>query len=193
MPTVKDSVSPIKYHLSKDTGRPNLCRAPEGECPIDPKAPHFPSKDAARTFYEKTNATFSENRKQRKNSHGNSVGQPKKNAGENIDSISVPPVSTTEIKPEENLIETYDSITEDDDSFVNELNSDIDVDSELREFDEDLKKLSQHGLRDDECEICGEEDASVRQRKNRYEEIVHGEFVMQNMCADCFESVIDGI
>lgn len=46
-----------KYHINPETGRPNICRAKEGNCRYrddsGEQLPHFPSKTEAREHYEK--------------------------------------------------------------------------------------------------------------------------------------------
>lgn len=45
----------VKYHVSPDTGRPNICRAEKNDCPVG--GTHYASKDDARAGYEKEMAS----------------------------------------------------------------------------------------------------------------------------------------
>lgn len=42
-----------QYHINRKTLRANICHAPVGECPLGPREPHFPSKEAAQARLEK--------------------------------------------------------------------------------------------------------------------------------------------
>lgn len=44
----------MKYHINETTGRVNICRAKEGNCPLAPAEEHYTSKEAARSGYERT-------------------------------------------------------------------------------------------------------------------------------------------
>lgn len=39
-----------KYHISKETGRANICRADKRGCPLDADTPHFNSKEEAKAY-----------------------------------------------------------------------------------------------------------------------------------------------
>lgn len=46
-----------KYHISLETGRPNICKAEIGKCPINnniEEYPHFDTKEEAKQYIEKT-------------------------------------------------------------------------------------------------------------------------------------------
>lgn len=43
----------VKYHISPETGRPNICRATVKPCPLGGEGDHYPSKEEAREAYEK--------------------------------------------------------------------------------------------------------------------------------------------
>lgn len=53
----------MAYHLNQETGRPNLCKAKPGNCPLDKGkknseiTPHFNSKEDARAYYEESKSS----------------------------------------------------------------------------------------------------------------------------------------
>lgn len=50
----------VKYHISPETGHPNLCKAQEGNCPVTKETggSHYATKDEARIGYESSMETF---------------------------------------------------------------------------------------------------------------------------------------
>lgn len=42
-----------KYHVNKETGRANICRATKKGCPLGADTPHFDGKEEAKAYIEK--------------------------------------------------------------------------------------------------------------------------------------------
>lgn len=189
------------YHISPDTGRPNICRAQtsngclyakDGEIP-----PHFDSKEEARSAYEKE--------QQKDNTHlmptvQKKIGRPRKNP--------LPEISTTETfnKNAENIshdIDPYLNTDNDEDSMFEEIDgtdfSDVDPDiTDLEDLENGLNIDENDDSDDDEivaendgnvCDNCGESGNDVKLRIDPYEKETHDRTVWRPLCDDCYESL----
>lgn len=54
---LKGCLSMVKYHISKNTNRPNICKAKVKDCPLGENTPHFDSKEEAKLYIEDMNAS----------------------------------------------------------------------------------------------------------------------------------------
>ena len=89
-----------KYHISPSTGNPNKCSASVKPCPLGGENEHYPSKEAAREAYEKTQTNG-----------GNTVAKLKKATASKVENeqghASVSTIGGVSITPE--MTERYNS------------------------------------------------------------------------------------
>lgn len=120
-------MSAVKYHISPESGRPNICRAVKGVCPIakSGNTEHFDTKEEARAFYENSQKSSTVPTKLTKKSKEAS----KKDSA----------------KVDNTTLETQSNQDQDDPDFDEDFEDDL---PDLDDWGDDLA--------DSYCEYCGE-------------------------------------